>query len=230
MRPLLPLGSHRVPMNDDADLSLHGLVRLVAEILERLDLRDVTLVHTDWGGALFLTALGLDERVSRLVVLPCEAWDNFPPGLPGKMAVLAARTPGGLSLALRQIRVGFLRRSPLLFGRMAKHGITDEMARSWTQPGLRDRRIRRDLRRYGAKRFDRTALVRDTDALAGFTGDALVIWSPEGGVMPAEHGRRLADLIPRGELVEVDDAYVLSMLDQPERVAAVMSEFLLRGR
>ncbi len=52
------------------------------------------------------------------------------------------------------------------------------------------------------------------------------MWSSAGKVMPREHGRRLADLIPRARLVEIDDAYVLSMLDQPTAVAAAVTEFL----
>ncbi|MCL2553924.1 MAG: alpha/beta hydrolase, partial [Actinomycetia bacterium] len=83
LRPVLPLGAHRRPMRHDADLTLRGQVRLVADFLEALGLEAVTLVHTDWGGALFLTAYGWDQRVARQVILPCEAFDNFPPGLPG---------------------------------------------------------------------------------------------------------------------------------------------------
>lgn len=48
--PTLPFGAHRVPMHPDADLSLRGIGRIVAELLERLDLRDVTLCFNDWGG------------------------------------------------------------------------------------------------------------------------------------------------------------------------------------
>lgn len=48
--PDLPLGAHPAPMHPDADLSLRGLGQLIAEFLEALDLRDVTLVHSDWGG------------------------------------------------------------------------------------------------------------------------------------------------------------------------------------
>ena len=59
IRPLLPLGAHRIPMRSDADLSMTGQVNLLADFLEALDLTDVTLVHSDWGGGLFLTALGL---------------------------------------------------------------------------------------------------------------------------------------------------------------------------
>lgn len=38
-------------MRADADLSLRGIARLVAEFCDRLDLRDVTLVGNDTGGA-----------------------------------------------------------------------------------------------------------------------------------------------------------------------------------
>lgn len=227
VRPDLPLGAHHEPMRPDADLSLHGLNRLIADFLEALELDDVTLVHSDWGGALFLTAYGLDERVGRLILLPCEAFDNFPPGLPGKMAVVASRIPGGLPLALRQLRVSWLRNSPLLLGWMARQPLRDDLVRAWTEPGIRSKDIRRDLRKYVSTRFVGAELVADTEALQRFTGSALVLWSSAGKVMPRSHGRRLAQLIPDATLVEVDDAYVLSMLDRPEVVATAMSEFLV---
>jgi pimeloyl-ACP methyl ester carboxylesterase len=56
--PTLPLGAHRDAMHADADLSLPGNARLVAEFLDRLDRLDrldfhgVTLVGNDTGGAL----------------------------------------------------------------------------------------------------------------------------------------------------------------------------------
>ena len=57
--PTLPFGAHRVPMHPNADLSLRGAGRIVAELLERLDLRDVTLCFNDWGGAQVMIADGL---------------------------------------------------------------------------------------------------------------------------------------------------------------------------
>src|ERR1700750_856895 len=59
----LPLGGHHTPMKPDADLSLAALGRLVGEILERLDLHDVTLVQNDWGGVQVLLALGDRSRI-----------------------------------------------------------------------------------------------------------------------------------------------------------------------
>src|SRR5689334_7204026 len=50
--PTLPLGAHRRAMRADADLSLPGIARLIAELLDRLDLHEVTVVGTDTGGAL----------------------------------------------------------------------------------------------------------------------------------------------------------------------------------
>ena len=50
--PTLPLGAHRHPMHPDADLSLPGIARLVAEFMDRLDLGEVTLAGNDTGGAL----------------------------------------------------------------------------------------------------------------------------------------------------------------------------------
>ncbi|WP_306361207.1 alpha/beta fold hydrolase [Nocardia sp. CC227C] len=224
--PDLPLGAHPEPMRADADLSLRGQNRIIADFLAALDLREATLVHNDWGGGLFLTAYGLDERVGRLIITPCEAFDNFPPGLPGRMSVLASYVPGGLWLALRQLRISWLRDSPLMFGRMARRPLPDDVVHGWTEPGLRDRRIRRDLRSYTRSGLRKAELIADTEALRNFSGDALVLWSAAGKVMPREHGRRLAELLPRGRLVEIDDAYVLSMLDRPEAVAAAMTSFL----
>jgi pimeloyl-ACP methyl ester carboxylesterase len=43
--------------------------------------------------------------------------------------------------------------------------------------------------------------------------------------MPPEHGRRLAELLPQGQLVEVDDSYTLIPLDQPARLAQLVREF-----
>jgi pimeloyl-ACP methyl ester carboxylesterase len=226
IRPVLPLGSHRIPLRPDADLSLTGLVHLVGDLLDALDLSDVTLVHSDWGGALFLTALGRDKRVARQVVLPCEAFDNFPPGLPGRMAVMAIRMPGGVKLACRQLRIGWLRRSPLLFGWMAARPLPNDLVHGWTEPALTNRAIRRDLIAYVRSRLDADELIRHTEALAGFSGEALVLWSPRNKVMPPEHGHRLAELFPQGRYAEVEGASVLSMLDDPEAVGREITAFL----
>ena len=49
--PELPFGAHTTPMPDDADLTLASLATMIAGFLTELDLRHVTLVCNDWGGA-----------------------------------------------------------------------------------------------------------------------------------------------------------------------------------
>ncbi len=224
--PVLPMGGHRIPMHRDADLTLPGMVDIVADFLDALDLTDVALVVSDWGGPLFLTDIGRDKRVARLVVCPSEAFDNFPPGFPGKVAWLASRTTGTVSLAMRQLRIGWLRKQWLLFGQMAKKPVPQSIVEAWLSAGLADKDVRRDLVKYCRTKFDDADLIRATNRLAEFDGPALVLWS-RNPVMPAEHGERLAGLLPNGQLRFVDDAYVLVMLDQPERTAEAIREFLI---
>ena len=120
--PVLPIGGHRVPMRDDADLTMSGMVGVVADFLDALDLTDVTLVVTDWGGPLFLTDSGRDQRVARMVICPSEAFGNFPPGFPGKVTWVASRTTGTVALAMKQMRIRWLRDRFFMFGMMAASG------------------------------------------------------------------------------------------------------------
>src|SRR5216683_3902168 len=117
--PTLPMGAHHRPMHPDADLSLRGLGRIVAEFLERLDLRDVTLCFNDWCGAQVMIANGGVERVGRLALVSCEAFENYPPGLPGHLAGIAARVPGGVVIARRALLSRRLRQLPMFFGNMS---------------------------------------------------------------------------------------------------------------
>jgi len=225
--PVLPLGGHSIPMREDAELTLPGMVNIVGDFLEALDLTDVTLVVTDWGGPLFLTDAGRDKRVARLVICPSEAFDNFPPGLPGKVAWLASRSTFTVSVAMRQLKIGWLRRQWLIFGQMAKKPVPQTIVDAWMAAGLADRRIRRDLVKYCRTKFDKADLIRATNRLADFDGDVLVLWS-RNPVMPDDHARRLAELTG-GTLRYVDDANVLVMLDQPQQTAREIGAFVTRA-
>jgi len=224
--PVLPMGGHRVPMREDADLTLPGMVGIVADFLDALDLSDVTLVITDWGGAMFLTDVGRDKRVGSMVICPSEAFENFPPGFPGKVAWLASRSTSTVSLAMRQLRIGWLRRRWLMFGMMARKPIAQRIVEAWFDAALKDERIRRDVVKYCRTTFVDADLVRATERLVEFDGDVLVLWS-HNPVMPDGHAARLADLT-KGSLRYVDDANVLIMLDQPEQTAREISSFLQR--
>jgi pimeloyl-ACP methyl ester carboxylesterase len=44
--------------------------------------------------------------------------------------------------------------------------------------------------------------------------------------MPPNHGRRLAEDLPNSDLVEIPDSYTLLPLDQPERLAQTIRNFV----
>jgi pimeloyl-ACP methyl ester carboxylesterase len=224
--PTLPLGAHRHAMHADADLSLPAIARLVAEFLERLDLHDVTLVGNDTGGALVqLLMRDKPARLGRVALVSCDAFDNFPPGLTGRTLVLTGKlSPRLFGLFMQQMRLRPVRRLPIAFGWLTKRG--DAATARWakpvmTQPGIRHDTVR-VLRAAGA---DPGFLVETARSLPDFDRPALVVWASEDRVMPPEHGRRLAELLPHGQLVEVDDTYTLIPLDQPVRLARIIREF-----
>lgn len=227
VRPVLPLGAHRVAVSPDADLSLLGQARLVEELLERLDLHDVSLVGSDTGGAIAqLVLAGGAPRVGRAVLVGCEAFDNLPPGLSGRTVVLTGRlSPRLFGLAMQQMRMRPLRRMPFTFGWLTRRG--DAATRRWLTGVLTSNEIRRDavraLRALGA---DRDVLQRAVERMRAFPRPVLVVWAREDRVMPPEHGRRLAELFAGGRLVEVDDSATLVPLDRPDVLAELIARFV----
>jgi pimeloyl-ACP methyl ester carboxylesterase len=224
LTPTLPEGGHRLPMRPDADLSPRAVAALVAEFLDRLDLRDVTLAEVDSGRAQQVAAYH-GERLARLVLVACEALENYPPGLPGKVISLSARIPGGLSVAARVMSAHFLRRSTLGLGALSKYPVPDEVIDDWLAPVLTDPAVRDDLRRYlrGAGKRD---MLDAAEALRGFDRPALVVWATEDTMMPRDHGRRLAELLPQGRLLEIDDSRTLVPEDQPAALSLALREFI----
>lgn len=222
--PTLPLGSHRKPMREEADLSAPGIARLVAEFLEALDLPEVTLVGNDAG--MFQITAGLyPERLARLVLTPCESFENYPPGLPGRTAQISLKLPGGAFLMAQALRVRPLRRLPLTFGWMAKRPIPRQMMDAWLRPLQSSRGVRRDLTKF-IQTSTREDMLAAAERLRSFDRPALVVWAPEDRVNPPAHGQRWADLLPQGRLLEIPDSYTLMPLDQPGELARAIREFI----
>jgi pimeloyl-ACP methyl ester carboxylesterase len=224
--PTLPLGAHRHAMHGDTDLSLRGIARLVTELLDRLDLRGATVVGNDTGGALVQLLVGNGAtRVSRIVLASCDAFDNFPPGLTGKTLVLTGKLPPALfGLFMQQMRLRPLRRLPIAFGWLTKRG--DATTARWMRPILQQREIRRDtvrvLRAAAAKKH---LMLDAAERLPNYDRPALVVWASGDRVMPPDHGRRLAELLPQGKLIEIPDSYTLLPLDQPAPLARTIRDF-----
>ena len=224
--PELPLGGHRRPMPGNADLTLPSLAKLLAEFLVELDLKDVTLVSNDWGGAQLVIFPGGSQRVSNLVLVSCEAFDNYPPGLPGLLLCLNAFLPGGTFLSVQLLRPRWLRNLPFIFGSMSKKPVSNELFSSWIEPARRNRLVRRDLKKYLRRVPSKRNLLEWADRQRSFQGRVLIVWARDDRLMPPAHAKRLVEHFENARLVWVDDSRTLVPLDQPRILTSHLRNFL----
>jgi pimeloyl-ACP methyl ester carboxylesterase len=222
--PDLPLGSHRTPMNADADVSPHGVARLVGDFLAALDLEDVTLVGNDTGGLISqLVALDHGERVGRLVLTNCDCFEVFPPKEFVPM-VKSARVPGAVKAALQPMRSAAARRTMLAYGGLARE-IPDEVTAAWTEPARTDAAIRGDLIRF-MKAVDKSVAVEAATRLPQLKVPSLVAWAQDDRFFPRELGERLAATLPNARLEPVADSRTFVPEDQPEALAELIRGFV----
>jgi pimeloyl-ACP methyl ester carboxylesterase len=222
--PDLPLGSHDRAMNESADLSPYGVAKLIDDFLAALDLRDVTLVGNDTGGAFCQIVITRHpDRIGRLVLTPCDAYDNFPPRF-FKYLLAPAALPGGALTLLQPMRFAAMRNSPMGFGWLSKKGIDANITDSWLRPARTNAGVRRDLAKVmrGVKpRYTLEAAER----FGKFDRPVLLVWTPEKDFFKWEHAEALAKAFPNARLEQVDDSYTFVSEDQPERLAALIGEF-----
>lgn len=222
--PDWPLGSHREALAGDADLSPHGIAKLIADFIEKLGLERVTLVGNDSGGALCqMVCARHPERVESLVLTTCDAFEVFPP-LAFKYLLLAARIPGVMWLLGATLRlIPVMQRLPLAYGALTKKRLPAEVLAKWAAPSA-DPGVRGDVGKF-MRGISAKELVAAGEALRGFKKPVLMIWSPEDTFFPVSLAHRLKEVMPHARLELVSDAKVFVSLDQPERVASLIEGF-----
>ena len=221
----LPLGSHLHAQPKAADMSVPALAGLFTGSLESLGLRDATVVGNDTGGGLTQIAATTDaERIGRLVLTSCDAFDNFPPRF-FRIVLAPGRIPGVIPVAFAPLRLRKLRRLPIAYGWLAKRPIEPAADDSYVLPALTDGGVRRDVRRLlGA--IDIRYTLEAARRLRSFDRPVLIAWSKEDRFFPPEHAERLAALLPDARLEWIEDALTFSMEDQPERLAGLIRSFV----
>jgi pimeloyl-ACP methyl ester carboxylesterase len=224
--PDLPLGSHQLAMNPDADLSPRGVARLLLSFLETLDLTDVTLVGNDTGAALCQFLIDTDpSRIGRLVLTNGDAFDKFPPAQIGLMVKLARR-PSRIKLMVAPMRWTAARHSYFGYGPLARHPIDAALTARWIAPLRAQAAVRRDTARF-MRGIRRTDMLDVSTRLGTFTRPVLLVWGNRDRLFPMPFARKLAGAFPDARLVEVDGGRTLLPLDEPGRVASEISDFLV---
>lgn len=223
--PDWPLGSHREAMRADADLTPTGLASIVNDFLVALDLADVTLVGNDTGGAICqIVATEHPGRLARLVLTPCDAFENFLPPM-FRPLQWAARVPGLLTLALQSLRFRRLRSLPIALGWLTKRPVDDSVVQDWIRPFLSNRAVRGDTRKV-LRGISSRYTVAAAQKLPGFDRPTLIAWAAEDRFFPLRHAKRLAELLPDSRLELIEDSYTFVPEDQPAVLAQVIADFL----
>ena len=226
--PHLPLGAHPEPLRPQTERGPRAVARLVADLLEALDLDDVTLVGNDTGGAIAqLVAADHPERIGRLVLTNCDMLDVFPPAF-FRPLFEAAKLPGVLGVLGRALRPRVLRRSPLAFGWLSKRPIPDDVAladlAAARQPGVRE-----DLRRF-LQGVTPAETERAADALAGRDLPILLAWAREDRFFRLATARRFAARMRDARLEVIEDSLTFTPEDQPEVLAGHVARFAATAR
>ena len=222
--PDWPLGAHPEPMHPDADLSSHGLAALIAGFIERLGLENVTLVGNDSGGGLCqLVAARHPERIARLVLTPCDAFEHFPP--PAFRYLLhVARFPLVMRWLSRLMRwFPLLQRLPIAYGALTARRLPRELLDAWVAPSA-NAAVRRDAAKF-LRSLDSRDLFAAYETLRQFRKPVLLAWTPEEKNFPVTLAHRLEQVFPLTQLELISNAKVFVSLDQPARVAELIASF-----
>lgn len=222
----LGCGRSDKPSRSDFDYTLAAHRDNLVGLIDHLDLRNVTLIAHDWGGAIGLaTLLERQDRFSRIILLNTGAFP--PPYIP--MRISACRIPFLGTFAVRG------------FNAFARAAITMAMSRQRLQPAVASGL----LSPYDswANRVAIDSFVRDIPmkpshptyaVLQKLEGDlkslaqmpSALIWGMKDWCFRPECLRRFEQAWPNADVTEIADAGHYVMEDATEDVLAAMETFI----
>ncbi|AFC46305.1 alpha/beta hydrolase [Mycobacterium intracellulare subsp. intracellulare] len=223
--PTWPLGAHPEPLRRGADRTITGVAAMVAEALAALNLEDVVLVGNDTGGVITqLVAVHHRERLGALVLTSCDAFEHFPPPIL-KPVILAAKSKTTFRAVAQAMRVPTVRKRA--FDGLTHRNI-DDLTELWVRPAQSLPAVAEDLRQFTlSMRPEVTTTV--AARLYDFDKPTLVAWSADDLFFEQEDGARLAATIPNARLEVIAGARTFSMVDQPDRLADLLSTVAVRA-
>jgi pimeloyl-ACP methyl ester carboxylesterase len=223
--PTWPMGAHPEPLRPGADQTITGVAGIVADVLAALDLEDVVLVGNDSGGVVCqLVAVHHPERLGALVLTSCDAFENFPPPILDPF-LRAAKSKTAFRIAVQGLRAPLVRKRA--YGDLAHRDVAD-LARMWVRPVLSNSKIAEDLRQL-TRSFRTEVTTHVASRLPEFEKPALIAWSADDVFFDVADGERLAATIPNARLEVIEGARTFSMVDQPDRLAELLSTIAVRA-
>jgi pimeloyl-ACP methyl ester carboxylesterase len=204
----------------DADVSFAGQARMLIELLDALELRQVDVVANDSGGGIAqILAARHPERVRTLTLTNCDVHDGWPPPafLPTVQAILA----GGARAVLEPLCADpAVARGALAVGFEHPERLSDDTLRGFLAPLLASDARVRHLERFFAA-MDCRQTVEIEPLLRRLAAPTLVLWGTGDVFFDVEWGRWLCRTIPGARpLVELPGAKLFFPYERPARLAA----------
>jgi pimeloyl-ACP methyl ester carboxylesterase len=212
----------------DADLTSVGVAHLIADALAALDLEDVTLVGNDTGGAICqLLITERPERIARLVLTNCDAFEQFFPPAVRPFQILSARFGEGFTTLLARL-LRFRSAQRRFMATVSTRRFDDETLDAYFGAFLRDPGVRRDAARFMANVSNRYTLAA-ARSFGAFARPVLLVWGENDPFFSAKLARRLQAAFPHATLHWAPESRAFVPEDQPRQLAREIAEFAHAG-
>ena len=225
LAPDLPLGAHQIQLNASVDLTPNGIAQLIADFLATLDLHEVTLIGNDTGGALCQLLIARHpERISRLVLTNCDAFEQFFPPLVSPFHY-GARL---LGIQFANLLAGLLRTrwGQRLFTVFLTHRrLSEAELDAFFNPLLHLSFVRRDMTRF-LQAVSKRSTLEAAKTFSRFHQPVLLVWGKKDPFFSLRLANRLQQAFPNARLIQLANSRAFVQLDQPEALAQHIVEFV----
>lgn len=224
--PDWPLGAHHTPMPPNADLTPPAVAQLIADFIAALGLDAVTLIGHDTGGGLVQIVLAdHPERIARVVLTNCDAFEAFPPPAL-KPFKYAAYLPGSMMFLGQLLRIQAMQRLFVKLFALGKYPFEQVALDSYFRPFAANPAIRRDLVTF-LKGIEPRHTVAAARTFPQRQQPVLLAWAPEDRlIFPIKLATRLHAAFPNAQLATIPDSWTFTPEDQPARLADLIASFV----
>jgi len=223
--PTMPIGSHRKPMNPHADLTPPGQARIVVDILDALGIDRATVVGNDSGGAITqIVATSYPDRVARMGLVSCDAYDVFPPRLFGYLKVVAA-IPGATYVLAKSMKIPGVTQLPIAFGWITTEPIPKDVMQTYIGPLNSSAGVRRDTIKV-VKGLNKKHILAAAEHFPALQTPTLVAWGEKDRFFARPLAERLARELPNSRLEIIKGSRTFIPEDAPEELADSLRRFV----
>jgi pimeloyl-ACP methyl ester carboxylesterase len=221
----LPLGAHSYPLHPDTDMRPLGVAQLVADFLEALDLHEVTLIGNDTGGAISqLVIAHHPERITRLILTNCDAFEYFFPPLVSPFHYGARLF--GIQFANFLALILHARSAQRLFVAALSHRrLSLAELDAIFHPLLHIPGVRSDMTHF-LQAVSNHYTLEAAQTFSDFHHPVLIVWGKDDPFFSSRLAVRLQQAFPDATLKHLSHSRAFVPLDQPEVFAQQITEFV----